>query len=324
MKSVAAKVSVGCLHFGSLLTEDRSLNIVHECIERGVRRFDCGSLYGNGLSHLILGKAIKGSDLQFKISSKIGLRKKKTVDGAFAVEPMPLSEKAINSYIQTTLEQLQIANLDCLYLHSFNKSMRATEIVSVFEKKIKAGQISSYGLTNFTPEELENFLTEVQSAHLPMPSHFNCHWNIMERMVEHYLLPICRRFGVKIVPYRVLARGLLSTQYINSPVIPVDSRAFKSSRVKKWINNEYKSFIADLDGYAREFQLSVTQIALLWSVRQLSVDYSLLGITKIEQLSILETENSLSKLEWDELEQKILSHPFYRFIKSHPQEYFEK
>ena len=128
-------------------------------------------------------------------------------------------------------------------LHAFDATTPIEHTLEGIEELLAQGKIISYGVTNFNPAELQIFLHVAAKRNLALPKYFNCHWNILERMIEKELRPICLQNDIKLVPYRVLARGILSGQYTSVSDMPAGSRADLSCACKTIDNTNLINFI---------------------------------------------------------------------------------
>ena len=105
----------GCMRLpkkNGSIDEPRSINMIHEAIEKGVNYFDTAYIYQNGKSELLLGKALIGGYRErVKIATKIP---------PFMVSKLDNAKKIF----ATQLKRLQTDHIDYYLLHMLtDKSM---------------------------------------------------------------------------------------------------------------------------------------------------------------------------------------------------------
>ena len=91
-------------------------------------------------------------------------------------------------------------------------------------------------------------------------------YNAMSRGIETELLPCCEHYGVGVVAYSPLARGVLSGKYETGAAPPEGSRAARHD--KRLMQTEFRAeslaAAAQLATHARRKGLSPTAFALGW------------------------------------------------------------
>ncbi|KAH9004681.1 aryl-alcohol dehydrogenase [Lactarius hatsudake] len=183
-----------------ILGEKEAIEHVKIAYERGVNTFDTANLYSNGLSEVYLGNAIKALNLPCeeivvmtgrlfpavgKIPDKIGFR--------------------IFDSVKKSFERLQLDYIDVLQYHRFDPSTPIEETVQALHDVVKAGYVRYTGMSScyaWKYYAITNNLT-------PFISMQNHHW-LVYREEEREMFPTLNHFGVGIIPWSPLARGLLT------------------------------------------------------------------------------------------------------------------
>src|SRR3546814_15526440 len=65
-----SRIGLGCNNFGTRLDPERSTEVVRTALDEGVTHFDTATMYGNGRSEEILGKALAGPRDQVVLATK--------------------------------------------------------------------------------------------------------------------------------------------------------------------------------------------------------------------------------------------------------------
>ena len=297
----ASRISLGCLHFGTYLDVNESIKLIHWAEGNGVNLIDTGPLYGNGESESIVGKAIRGKRDKYIVSTKVGLTRLKNQDGSFGVGVQKLNSSNIRSSLESSLSKLGTDYIDVFQFHAFDGETEIEESFGVMNDLVLEGKIRTIAASNYSPMQLKAVLRAIEKNNFKSLVALESHYNLIERMVENELLAVCREHGVSTIPYRALARGILTGKYKSGFPFPPGSRANDSWRVSKWITPETLNLVEKLEKFAGNRNRTVTQLALAWLLNQDTVASIAIGARNINQLSecvnsvefVLSTEDML-------------------------------
>ena len=121
---------------------------------------------------------------------------------------------------------------------------------------------------------------------MPPPVVCQPYYNAMNRQPEVEILPACDYYGIGVVPYSPLARGVLTGKYAPGAQPPADSRvatqgpADHGDRVPRRVDRHG----ADDQGACREEKAArATQFALAWVLRNEIVSSVIAGPRTLEQ-----------------------------------------
>jgi len=322
----ASVLSLGCLHFSVYLDQKQSNQLIHYCIDNGINFFDTGPLYGNGNSEKILGEIIKDKRKDLLISTKAGLEKEIRPDGSFGVKVKKLTPKYIKSSLEKSLKEMKTDYIDLFQLHAFDNSTPLSDTIGELEILCEKGMIRSFGVSNFDPKQLNQVNKILSKSIFKGLAAIECHYNIIERKMESGVIPECKKYGVSLMPYRALARGILSGQYNIDGTIPVGSRAEDSWRVRDWLNPETLSLVNRLRQLAESYGISVAQLSLSWLLCKPVVCSAIIGVKSISHIEELLSASIFDFTEeiYNKVDQIIKSEGEYDNIKNRPNVYFEK
>ncbi|HXA47124.1 MAG TPA: aldo/keto reductase, partial [Burkholderiaceae bacterium] len=106
------------------------------------------------------------------------------------------------------------------------------------------------------------------AAQLGMPGPVVCqpYYNLLNRMPEVEILPACRHYGIGVVPYSPVARGVLTGKYTGKNAIPEGSRAGRADkRIMETEFREESLVIAQkLQDYVAPKGITLAQFATAW------------------------------------------------------------
>jgi predicted oxidoreductase len=146
----------------------QSLNrLINQCVELGITSFDHADLYGGYLAEARFGEALALSPgLREKTQqlSKCGIALVNPARPNHTVKHYNSSSDFITTSIETSLNNLQIEQLDLLMLHRPDYLMQAADTAEALSRAVAAGKLRAVGVSNFSPSQV----SLLQSA-LPIP-----------------------------------------------------------------------------------------------------------------------------------------------------------
>jgi len=102
-------------------------------------------------------------------------------------------------------------------------------------------------------------------------------------------LPFCREMGVGLLPYFVLANGLLAGRYKQGAPPPADSRVVAFERTRRYMGTYATSanftMIERLTAFARERDHTLADLAIAWVLAEPAVSTVLTGASRPEQIA---------------------------------------
>lgn len=279
-----SEISLGALHFGVYLDQKESLDLLAFAVDRGVNFIDTGPLYGGGVSEEIVGKFIQSQRNSLVISTKVGLCKEIRADGTFGVGVKKLTRQNITNSLNESLSKLQTDYVDILQLHAYDSDTKLIESVEVLEELVSLGKIRTYGVSNYNPEQFAELIKIVEENDFKNLSCIESHYNLVERMIERSLLPLIEQSKISLIPYRSLARGILSGKYLGG-FMPNKSRAKDSWRVRNLLTEDVDLLVKGLsEGVANRYEKTILELAVAWLLKQKSVPTVLVGCRDERQL----------------------------------------
>ncbi len=167
----------------------RAVASIHKAIDLGMTHVDTAELYGRGVVEEIVGEAIVGHRGQVFLTSKL-LPSHGTYAGTILA-------------CERSLGRLRTDHLD-LYLLHWPESMPLEDTFKAMETLQTEGKIRAWGVSNFDVVDLERAIEMVG------PGKIVCNqvlYNLLERDIEHVLLPFCERNRIAVVGYSPFGTG---------------------------------------------------------------------------------------------------------------------
>lgn len=320
-----SKVGLGALHFGAYLSEYQSMELISYALDSGINLIDVGPLYGNGLAEAIVGKSLLGRRDKILLTTKVGLLRRKLNDGSFGVDVLSLTSKNITESLERSLKQLRTDYVDLFQLHAYDSSTPLEISLGVLNKLVIEGKIRAIGISNFSPEQLTEAVEIIKLNNWSPISSIETHFNMIERMAVKKLGPLCMENCIGMLPYRSLARGILSDKYKIGLPLPENSRAVDSWRVRDWLTHDTLSLVDALSKYSAGKNISITQLSIAWLLAHQFIPTVLIGARTTLQLqqNIESIGRKLTNEEILEIDQIIISMNQFDKVHSLPPVYFE-
>ncbi|MDW5442532.1 aldo/keto reductase [Polaromonas sp. SM01] len=204
------KVSALCLGtmmFGQQTPADEAARIMASAREHGINFIDTADVYNEGRAETLLGQLLAGQRDHWVLASKLGNRMGQDVNAGH------YSRRWLIQQTDAILARLGTDYLDILYLHRDFHDENLEEAVSALGHLIRAGKIRSFGLSNFRGWRIAEIMRLCEKIGVPQPVVCQPYYNLLNRGPEVEILPACGHYGLGVVPYSPLARGVLTGKY---------------------------------------------------------------------------------------------------------------
>ena len=215
---------LGSMMFGGATDEPTAARIVARAREQGVNFIDTADGYNAGRSEEIVGRAIREHRSWWVLATKCA---NPTGEGPNA---RGVSRRHVFDAVEASLRRLGVDAIDLLYLHKEDHATPLAETVRALADLIRAGKIRYFGVSNYRSWRVAEICRLCDEAGIDRPIASQPLYNALNREVEVEHLPACGYFGLGVVPYSPLARGVLTGKYAPNVAPPPDSRAGRRDR----------------------------------------------------------------------------------------------
>ncbi len=279
-------ISLGLWYnFGGINDFDVNKEILLNAFDNGITHFDLANNYGPppGSAEETFGKVISGDLKPYRdeiiVSTKAG----------YGMWPGPYgdggSRKYLISSLNQSLKRLNLDYVDIFYHHRPDNETNLMETMIALADIIRSGKALYVGLSNYNSEQLKNAGKILHDLHVPFvitqPS-----YSMFNRWIERDgLLETMANLGGGTICFSVLSQGLLSNKYIDN--IPEDSRAMKKYCAflnKENISPEVVNKLIKLNEIAKSRKQTISQLAIVWALRNEKLTSVLMGVSKLSQL----------------------------------------
>ncbi|WP_431157255.1 aldo/keto reductase [Winogradskyella poriferorum] len=154
-KIIAGTMTWG--EWGKKMSTKQMTDLMHHCVENEITTFDHADIYGAYTTEAAFGKAFTNSSIKrenIQLISKCGIQYM-CENRENKVKHYDYSKDYIIWSVEQSLKNLETDYLDLLLLHRPSPLMVAEEIAEAITLLKKQGKIKDFGVSNFTPSQME-------------------------------------------------------------------------------------------------------------------------------------------------------------------------
>ena len=271
---------LGTMMFGGPTESATSERIIGRAFDAGINIIDTADVYNGGESERIVGAAIKGRRDAWILATKVGnaMGKGPTRSG--------LTRKRIFEAVEESLQRLETDYIDIYYLHREDHETSPEMIVSALGDLVRSGKIRHFGLSNYRSWRVAEICAICDRLGIDRPVVSQPYYNAMNRMPEVEHLPACANFGLGVIPYSPLARGVLTGKYDPKAPPPPDTRAGRND--KRILESEWRpeslEIAQTIKAHALAKGITPIQFAVGWVLNNKLVTGAIVGPRTEQQL----------------------------------------
>lgn len=294
---LVSRLCLGTMNFGPETSEPNSFAIMDQALDAGINFFDTANVYGQkkgeGVTENIVGRWFAQGGRR----EKVVLATK--VYGTMGNWPNErrLSALHIRRACEESLRRLQTDHIDLYQMHHVDRSTPWEEIWQAMEVLVSQGKVLYVGSSNFAGWHIaqaqaaadpRNFMGLVSEQSL---------YNLMERTVEMEVIPACQHYGLGLIPWSPLNRGVLAGV---SQTTGVRRRSEEATKIIA----KHEKQLAAYEAFCQELGETPADVALAWLLHQPAVTAPIIGPRTAEHmagnlhaLEIKLSEDVLKKLD---------------------------
>jgi aryl-alcohol dehydrogenase-like predicted oxidoreductase len=249
-------------------------------LELGINFFDTADVYGwemgEGITEQILGKWF----------SQGGGRREKVVLATKVFGRMGewpnqsrLSTLHIKRACEDSLRRLQTDHIDLYQMHHVDRNTPWEEIWQAMEQLYREGKVLYIGSSNFAGWHLAQAQEMAKQRHFLGLVSEQSLYNLNDRMIELEVIPACEAYGIGLIPWSPVARGLLA-----GSLQPITTGRRADEDLQKAVE-KYRPRLKAYEQLCREAGEAPAHIALTWLLHQPAVTAPIIGPRTLDQLN---------------------------------------
>ncbi|MEM9443098.1 MAG: aldo/keto reductase [Pseudomonadota bacterium] len=276
---MVSPLCLGTMMFGGQTSEPASARIIEKARYHGLNFIDTADAYNEGRSEEVVGRAIRADRdhwiLATKMCNQMGQGPNRS----------GLSRRYMFQAADASLKRLGTDWIDIMYLHKEDNDTPLEETIGAIADLIRSGKIRYFGLSNFRSWRVATICDLCDRIGIDRPVVSQPYYNAMNRMPEVEHLPACDYFGLGVVPYSPLARGVLTGKYQPGEKPSEETRAGR--RDKRMMQSEWRDeslvIAQKVRAHAEACGITPGQFAVAWVLNNQIITAPIAGPRTEEQ-----------------------------------------
>ncbi|HVF21094.1 MAG TPA: aldo/keto reductase [Mycobacteriales bacterium] len=274
-----SRLCLGTMNFGPETSEPDSFAIMDRALDEGINFFDTANVYGwkkgEGWTEQIIGRWFaQGGGRREKVVLATKLY------GSMGDWPNEtfLSALSIRRACDASLKRLQTDHIDLYQMHHVDRNTPWEEIWQAMEVLVAQGKVVYVGSSNFAGWHIAQAQEAAKARHFTGLASEQSIYNLAVRDIELEVIPACLGYGLGLIPWSPLARGLLGGILAKANVGRSASERTQEllekhrPQVEKW-----ESLCAELGEHPAD-------VGLAWLLHQPAVTAPIVGPRTADQL----------------------------------------
>jgi voltage-dependent potassium channel beta subunit len=270
------------LTHGSQVEEDAAKACVAAALDEGITTFDTADVYAGTKAEEVLGRALHGVRRDsVEICTKVYWP---TGPG---VNNRGLSRKHIMESAHASLNRLQTDYIDLYQAHRYDHDTPLEETLRAFDDLIRQGKVLYIGVSEWRSEEIAAALSIAGRMGLDRIISSQPQYNMIWRVIESEVVPLCEREGIGQLVWSPIAQGVLTGKYAPGDAPPAGSRATDargSAFINAYLTDDILARVQQLRPVAADAGLTLSQLAVAWTLQNPNVSAAIVGATRPEQV----------------------------------------
>ncbi len=262
------------------LPQDEVNKLTKTAVDNGVNFIDTANVYSEGLSEIMLGKALSSLGIQRQevvIATKLRGRM------GSGANQVGLSRLHIADSVDDSLKRLGLSHIDLLYIHGVDAITPLEETMRGLEDVVRSGKVRYLGISNHPAWMVAKANGIADKMGWTQFAALQNYYSIAARDVERELIPLALSEGLSLMPWSPLAGGFLSGKFTRNNEVAGDSRrdTFDFPPIDK---EKAYDIIDTLLLIGAAHKVSAAQVALAYILHKPGVTSIIIGAKKHDQL----------------------------------------
>jgi aryl-alcohol dehydrogenase-like predicted oxidoreductase len=285
-------LALGAMTFGESATfmkgvtssDQEARAVLERALEVGIDFIDTANVYSEGRSEELLGewlgprreKIVLATKCRFPVGSDPKLKPNES----------GLSRRHLLQACEASLRRLRTDWIDLYQVHMQDRSVPIDETLRALDDLIRQGKVRYAGCSNYTGYRLTESLWASDRHGVHRYESVQLQWSLIERGAEREMIPACREFGLGVLVWSPLARGLLTGKYQRSRPPPPGTRleAWQDTWKRQSGDERTWRVLDEVQAVAREAESTPARVAIAWLLEQPECTSVILGARTVAQL----------------------------------------
>jgi aryl-alcohol dehydrogenase-like predicted oxidoreductase len=277
-----SRLGLGTMTWGRDTDEHEARDQLIAFAEAGGTLLDTAAGYGDGASEELIGTLIGdvvGRD-EIVLATKAGISRR---SGERVTDT---SRGRLLSTLDASLKRLGVDHVDLWQVHVWTDDTPLEETLGALDQAVTSGRTSYVGISNYTGWQTAQAATWQRAVpgRASLAS-TQVEYSLLNRGIEHEVLPAAAALGLGVLPWSPLGRGVLTGKYRAGT--PSDSRGASqhfAGFVNPYLDERGRGIVEGVARAADGLGWSPLQVALVWVRDRPGVTSPVLGARTAAQL----------------------------------------
>lgn len=280
-------MSLGTMTFGSAwgwgADGDEARRIFDLYVDRGGNFIDTAVNYTDGGAERLLGTFIGDKRERIVLATKFTMARDPGNPNSGGNHRFNMIRS-----VEQSLAQLCTDRIDLLYLHTWDMTTRPDEVMRALDDLVQSGKVLYLGICNTPAWRIAQLQTLADMRGLSPFVALQIEYSLVERTVEHELLPAAEALGLGVLPWSPLGGGVLTGKYSLADV--EDSQEATVSANRKGViassghlNRRAIEIADEVRAVAEEVNSTPSRVALAWTLANPRVVSPIIGARTLAQ-----------------------------------------
>ncbi len=285
-----SRICLGTMTWGRDTDENQARGQFAAFTEAGGNFIDTADVYTDGASEALLGEIIKetGSRDSIVVATK-------AVGVPDPDRRRDASRAHLMRALDASLKRLQTDYVDLWQLHAWDPRTPLDETLSTLDDVVRSGKVRYVGISNYNGWQTAQAATWQRAVPCRVPiATTQMEYSLLSRGIEREVLPAAEAFGIGILPWSPLGRGVLTGKYRQGT--PGDSRGASShfaGFVTPFLDERSTHIVDAVITAGRGLGVTPLEIALAWIRDRRGVVAPVIGARTAAQLEVALTVEDL-------------------------------
>ena len=266
------------MNFGPRTNEPDSHAIMDRALDLGINFFDTANVYGQrkgvGATETIVGNWLAKGDGR---RDKVVLATKVYGEMGSWPNESRLSALHIRQACDESLRRLQTDRIDLYQMHHIFRPAAWNEIWQAFETLVQQGKVLYVGSSNFAGWHIAKANETAKARNFLGLVSEQCIYNLAARAAEYEVLPACEDYGMGVIPWSPLWRGLLAG------VLDAEGGRRSSGMVREALE-KWRPQVEAYEKFCAELGRPPAEVGLAWVLANPVVTAPIVGPRTMDQL----------------------------------------
>ena len=277
-----SRLGLGTMTWGRDTDEHEARDQLIAFAEAGGTLVDTAAGYGDGASEELIGTLIGdvvGRD-EIVLATKAGISRRT------GERVTNTSRGHLLTTLDASLKRLGVDHVDLWQVHVWTDETPVEETLSALDLAVTSGRASYVGISNYTGWQTAQAATWQRAVpgRTPLAS-TQVEYSLLNRHVEHEVVPAAQALGLGVLPWSPLGRGVLTGKYRTGT--PSDSRGATehfARFVGAYLDDRGRGIVEAVARAADGLGWSPLEVALVWVRDRPGVTAPIVGARTAAQL----------------------------------------